>query len=324
MSEKSTDSQARILVVEDNANLNEILCKIMSSEDYEPVSVLSGKDALDKIQAEGPFDLVLLDVMLPDPDMPVGMGIDGLEVCRRIKSHPDLQDTLIFMVTVKDQPEDIMKGIDAGADDYITKPFNTTLLLAKIKAMLRIKHLQDELREKNRQLEEMAVTDGLTGIPNYRHLIDKLDEEIKRSKRYQTPITMILIDLDNFKEVNDTYGHRHGDFVLKKVAKTLVDGLRETDIMARYGGDEFALLLPQTDSIGGERVAQQVMERLSRPFVTNDKEHRVKASIGLVSFAAGTAENYDQVIVAADTALYKAKELGGNQIYSHPTREKKT
>ena len=115
MSEKTTDRLAKILVVEDNTNLNDILCKIMLSENYEPVPVLNGKDALDRIQAEGPFDLVLLDVMLPDPDMPPGMGIDGLEVCRRIKAHPELQDTLIFMVTVKDQPEDIMKGIDAGA-----------------------------------------------------------------------------------------------------------------------------------------------------------------------------------------------------------------
>jgi diguanylate cyclase (GGDEF)-like protein len=323
MRNTGNDSLARILVVEDNTNLNDILCKIMLSEGYEPVPVFNGKDALDKIQAEGPFDLVLLDVMLPDSsEKPPNLGIDGLEVCRRIKSHPDLKDTLIFMVTVKDQPEDIMKGVDAGADDYITKPFNTTLLLAKTKAMLRIKQLQDELREKNKLLEEMAVTDGLTGIPNYRHLIDKLDEEIKRSKRYQTPITMILIDLDNFKEVNDTFGHHHGDFVLQKVAENLVNGLRETDIMARYGGDEFALLLPQTDRIGGEKVALQVMERLSAPFVTNDREHRIKASIGLVSYPAGSAENYDEVIVAADTALYRAKELGGNQIYPNPSVSK--
>lgn len=310
-------NEIRILVVEDNTSLNEILCKIMESEGYTPVPVMNGKDALEVVKKNGPFDLVLLDVMLPDSNSPAGTGIDGLEVCHRIKTDPEHKDTLIFLVTVKDQPEDIMKGIDSGADDYITKPFNTTLLLAKIKAMLRIKHLQDELREKNKLLEEMAVTDGLTGVPNYRYLIEKLEEEIRRSRRYNTPITMILLDLDNFKEVNDTFGHRHGDFVLRKVAEALQKGLRETDLMARYGGDEFALLLTQTDDTGGHRVAKQILDCLTEPIVASEKEHLIQASIGLVSFPPGAVKSSDEVIIAADQALYKAKELGGNQIYSH-------
>jgi diguanylate cyclase (GGDEF)-like protein len=305
---------AKILVVEDNTSLNEILCKIVESEGYTPVPVLNGKDALEVVEKNGPFDLVLLDVMLPDSNSPPGTGIDGLEVCHRIKTDPKHKDTLIFMVTVKDQPEDIMKGIDSGADDYITKPFNTTLLLAKIKAMLRIKHLQDELREKNKLLEEMAVTDGLTGVPNYRYLIEKLEEEIR-------PITMILLDLDNFKEVNDTFGHRHGDFVLRKVAEALQKGLRETDLMARYGGDEFALLLTQTDDTGGRRVARQILDCLTEPIVAAEKEHLIQASIGLVSFPPGTVKSSDDVIISADQALYRAKELGGNQIYSPPEKD---
>lgn len=316
------NNEIRILVVEDNTSLNEILCKIMESENYTPVPVLTGREALEAIEKNGPFDLVLLDVMLPDSASPPGMGIDGLEVCHRIKTNPEHKDTLIFLVTVKDQPEDIMKGIDSGADDYITKPFNTTLLLAKIKAMLRIKNLQDELKEKNKLLEEMAVTDGLTGVPNYRYLIEKLEEEIRRSRRYETPITMILLDLDNFKEVNDTFGHRHGDFVLRKVAETLQKGLRETDLLARYGGDEFALLLTQTDDSGGGMVAKQVLDCLSDPIVTPEREHLIQASIGLVSFPPGTVNTTDDVIIAADQALYRAKELGGNQIYSPPETDK--
>ena len=309
----------RILVVEDNVNLNEILCKIMQSEGYSSVSAFTGREAMEAMSNKGPFDLVLLDVMLPDPESPRGAAMDGVEVCRTIKTDPKFKDTLIFMVSVKDQPEDIMKGIDAGADDYVTKPFNTTLLLAKIKAMLRIKNLQDELREKNRLLAEMAVTDGLTGIPNYRYLIDKLEEEIKRSHRYNTPITMILLDLDNFKEVNDTFGHRHGDFVLREIAERLLQGLRETDILARYGGDEFALLLTQTDEAGGRKVARQVLDRLSEPVITDDREHLIHASLGLVSFPEGSAKSSDDVIISADTALYKAKELGGHQIYAFPS-----
>jgi len=305
----------RILIVEDNKSLNEILCKIVQSEGYDSASVSTGKEALETIRNDGPFDLVLLDIMLPDPDAPPGLGIDGLEVCIQIKGDPVLKETLIFMVTVKDQPDDIMKGVDAGADDYITKPFNTTLLIAKIKAMLRIKHLQDELISKNKLLEEMAVTDGLTGIPNYRHLIDKLAEEIRRSRRYRTPFSMILLDLDNFKEVNDTYGHRHGDFVLKSVANAIYQGLRETDLLARYGGDEFAVLLTQTDQGGSRKVAEQILNRLSDPVQADGRDHMIAASIGLVSFPPGQIESSDKAIIAADEALYQAKKLGGNQYF---------
>ncbi len=140
--------ESQILIVEDNPGLNEILRKIVESEGYTVSSVFTGATALEALENEGPFDLVLLDVMLPDPESPTGRGMDGLEVCHRIKSNSAQADTMIFLVTVKDQPEDIMKGIDAGADDYITKPFNTTLLLAKIKAMLRIKNLTEELKKE--------------------------------------------------------------------------------------------------------------------------------------------------------------------------------
>ncbi len=309
------EEKQRILIVEDNKSLNEILCKIVQSEGYGSVSAATGKEAIEKIRDNGPFDLVLLDIMLPDPEAPPGLGIDGLEVCRQIKGDSALKDTLIFIVTVKDQPDDIMKGIDAGADDYITKPFNTTLLIAKIKAMLRIKRLQDELISKNKLLEEMAVTDGLTGIPNYRHLIDKLAEEIRRSRRYRTPFSMILLDLDNFKEVNDTYGHRHGDFVLKSVAGAIHQGLRETDLLARYGGDEFGVLLTQTDQTGSRKVAEQILTRLSDPVLADGREHMIAVSIGLVSFSPGQPESSDEVIIAADEALYQAKKLGGNQYF---------
>ncbi len=305
----------RILIVEDNPGLNEVLRKIVESEGYEVQSVFTGRSALETLREKGPFDLILLDVMLPDPEAPYGSGIGGLEVCSTVKSDPGLADTMIFLVTVKDQPDDIMKGIDAGADDYITKPFNTTLLLAKIKAMLRIKKLSEELKKKNRLLEEMAITDGLTGIPNYRHFIDRLEEEVKRGRRYAAPFSLLILDLDNFKEVNDTHGHRHGDYVLKEVAVRLQQGLRETDVLARYGGDEFALLLPQTDLNGARNVGEQILERLALPIEADGVEHFIEASIGLVSNRAGQALTVDQLIVAADNALYTAKEMGGDQVY---------
>jgi len=313
------DEGSRILIVEDNPALNEILRKIVESEGYLASSVFTGNEALQAIKEEEPFDLILLDVMLPDPKSPTGRGMEGLEVCHRIKSDPDHAQTMIFLVTVKDQPEDIMRGIDAGADDYITKPFNTALLLAKIKAMLRIKNLSEELKKKNQMLEEMAITDGLTGIPNYRFFIDRLEEEVKRGRRYLTPFTLMILDLDNFKEVNDTHGHRHGDFVLKEVAQRLDHGLRETDILARYGGDEFALLLTQTDPGGGKKVADQVLERLAVPVLTNGIEHFIYASIGVVACENPASVTADDLIVAADKALYTAKEKGGAQVIMAPS-----
>ena len=306
---------SRILIVEDNPGLNEILRKIVESEGYDAASAFTGNEALKALKEHGPFDLVLLDVMLPDPDSPTGGGIDGFEVCQRIKSDPESDEPMIFLVTVKDQPEDIMRGIDAGADDYITKPFNTTLLLAKIKAMLRIKNLSVELKKKNLLLEEMALTDGLTGIPNYRFFIENLEEEVKRGRRYKTPFSLIILDLDNFKEINDNHGHRHGDFVLQEVANRLQHGLRETDILARYGGDEFALLLTQTDLDGGKSVAEQVLEKFSSSVSANGIEHQIEASIGLVSHDSLKEISGDDLIIAADNALYTAKEMGGDQIH---------
>ncbi len=306
---------SKILIVEDNRGLNEILRKIVESEGYEAASAFTGAEAIRSLKENGSFDLVLLDVMLPDPESPTGGGIDGFEVCQTIKSDPDLADIMIFLVTVKDQPEDIMRGIDAGADDYITKPFNTTLLLAKIKAMLRIKNLSVELKKKNILLEEMAITDGLTEIPNYRFFIDKLEEEVKRSRRYKTPFSLIILDLDNFKEINDSHGHRHGDYVLREVAARLQQGLRETDILARYGGDEFAMLLTQTDADGGKSVAEQVLEKLSTPIIANEIEHLIEASLGLVAHDSLDDVSADDLIVAADNALYTAKEMGGDQVH---------
>jgi len=308
------NNTSRILIVEDNQSLSEIIRKIVESEGYTGRCVYTGREALRVLKDEGPFDLTLLDVMLPDPTAPLGGGMDGLEVCQKIKSDPEMSDTIVFLVTVKDQPDDIMKGIDAGADDYITKPFNTTLLLAKIKAMLRIKNLSMELKDKNRQLAEMAITDGLTGVPNYRYFIEKLEEEVRRSRRYRTPFTLLLLDLDNFKEINDSHGHRHGDYVLREVAGRLQRGLRETDLLARYGGDEFVLLLTQTDIEGGRQVSNQILARLREPILTDNISHSIKASIGMVHFDGERPKTADDLIEGADNALYLAKESGGNRL----------
>lgn len=304
----------RILVVEDNRNLNDILVKIVGSEGYAASSVFTGREAINALQNDGPFDLVLLDVMLPEKGPDPDAGVDGLEVCRYIKADPDLSDTLIFLVTVKDQPEDIMKGIDVGADDYITKPFNTTLLLAKIKAMLRIRKLSSELKEKNRLLEEMAVTDGLTRIANYRFFMDRLEEEVQRHIRYSAPFTLLLMDLDNFKDINDNLGHRHGDYVLQAVAARLSKGLRNTDFLARYGGDEFALLLAQTDGTGGKRVAEQILTRFEEPITTEGHADHIRLSIGMVASRSVDPPTADGLIIAADRALYQAKESGGHRV----------
>jgi GGDEF domain-containing protein len=183
-------------------------------------------------------DLILLDVMLPD--------IDGYEISRRIKGSEELPFIPIILVTARDSTQDKVAGLDAGADDYLTKPINFPELEARVRSMLRIKRLQDELEEKNRELERLSISDGLTGLFNHRHIHGLLAEEFERVARTEDCMSVAMFDLDHFKAVNDTYGHQAGDRVLVELADILRETARDIDRLGRYGGEEFMALLPET------------------------------------------------------------------------------
>ncbi len=252
--------------------------------------------------------MVLLDIMLPD--------IDGFEISRRVKGDPALPFIPIILVTARDSTEDKIMGFDAGADDYLTKPINFSELEARVRSMLRIKRLQDELNEKNRVLERLSISDGLTGLYNHRHIHGLLREEFERSGRSGTPLTLAMLDLDHFKQVNDTYGHQAGDRVLQQMAEILRHTARDVDRLGRYGGEEFIALLTDTDTEGGvvfmERV-RQAMEHYSFA-IEAGPPLVMTVSAGVATYPHERIPNAETLVRMADEALYMAKARGRNRV----------
>jgi len=274
---------------------------------------MDGSQALEKVEAEPP-DLILLDVMMPH--------IDGMEVARRVKSNTNLPFIPIIMQTALDTTEDKVEGLEAGADDYITKPIEFPELKARVRSMLRIKRLQEELEERERQLLEanerlryMSQTDGLTGLDNRRHLEQQLETMFAHAKRLNEPLSCVMCDLDRFKTVNDTYGHQAGDAVLKQFARILKNEAREkVDRVGRYGGEEFMLLLPGTVLDAAVTFAERVRKEVeSRTFTFDGGTIKRTASFGVAGWPHPRVVSCDALVRAADDALYVAKETGRNR-----------
>jgi diguanylate cyclase (GGDEF)-like protein len=305
MGEEPTAPLGRILVVDDNLDNVEIIATRLRFRGYEVEEATDGADALARVRQRPP-DLILLDVMLPD--------IDGYEISRRIKGDPLMPFTPIILVTARDSTQDKVAGLDAGADDYLTKPINFPELEARVRSMLRIKRLQDELEDKNRELERLSVSDGLTSLFNHRHIHDLLHDEFERASRNNTPISLAMIDFDHFKLVNDNYGHLAGDRVLMQVADLLRATTREVDRLGRFGGEEFMVILPAT------AIEESVvfLERLRREVARHDfqvgrsEPIHMTVSAGVASYPHPFVSSKDSLLRLADEALYAAKAAGRN------------
>ncbi|HEU0076912.1 MAG TPA: diguanylate cyclase, partial [Longimicrobiaceae bacterium] len=228
----------------------------------------------------------------------------------------------IILVTALNEAEDVVQGLESGADDYIAKPYNFRELEARVRSMLRIKFLQDELDQKNRELEmanrrlkKLSITDGLTELFNHRHVHELLHDEFERSARTGESIAVVMMDLDRFKAVNDTYGHPTGDVILYETARIIKETAREIDSVGRYGGEEFIAILPETDEEPAanfaERVRAAVEEHVFRDGAT---EVRMTVSCGVASAAAEGVDSPEALLKAADEALYQAKHGGRNQV----------
>jgi two-component system, cell cycle response regulator len=308
----------RILVVDDHPDNIEIIDARLSSRGYRIESASDGEEALEKVR-QNPPHLILLDVMMP--------VLDGFEVSRRIKRDTSLPFIPIILVTARGETEDKVEGLDAGADDYLTKPINFPELEARVRSMLRIKKLQDELDRKNRQLEEanrqlrlLSITDGLTGLYNHRHVHELLQEEHERCKRNGDPLAVAMLDLDRFKQLNDTHGHQTGDVVLADTARILREGAREVDMIGRYGGEEFIVILPEATEAAAVRFAERVREAVEHHvFRIGDKEIRMTVSAGVASASAPDLLQPDELIRRADMALYEAKNVGRNRVVPSST-----
>jgi two-component system cell cycle response regulator len=307
------DRPERILVVDDHPDNVEIINVRLSSRGFEIETATNGEEALQKVH-ENPPHLILLDVMMP--------LMDGYEVSRRIKNDDTLPFIPIILVTARDSTQDKVDGLDAGADDYLTKPVNFPELEARVRSMLRIKRLQDELDQKNRELElvnkrlrKLSVTDGLTELFNHRHIHELLHEEFERTKRSGEPMAVAMMDLDRFKLVNDTYGHPTGDVILYETADILRQTVREIDMVGRYGGEEFIAILPGANEDDAAHFAERVRQAVANHVFRDEaNEVRMTMSGGVASFPDADTDHPDLLIKRADEALYAAKEGGRNQI----------
>jgi len=292
--------QSTILVVDDQ-DINLVVLRAIFGETHRLLAASNGFDALRLAHEERP-DVILLDVIMPE--------MDGLEVCRSLKKSTVTQDIPVIFITSQENPAEETRALEAGAVDFISKPINAAVVKARVKTHLTLKHQADLLRCQ-------ALVDGLTGVFNRRRFQESLQYEWQRSARKQLSIGLFMIDVDNFKRLNDTWGHQAGDTVLVKLARTLKTGLkRSQDLLARYGGEEFVCLVPEATVSTAQLLAQQLVQSVAETKFEIDGSREplsVTISLGFAVTIPQVGVQPTQFLGAADASLYKAKESGKNQ-----------
>jgi two-component system, cell cycle response regulator len=292
----------RVLAAEDNPVFQSMLRTMLTRWGYEAVMARDGNEAWNILQGADAPRLAVLDWMMP--------GMDGVEICRRIRSAGREPYIYILLLTARNESQDLIEGMDAGADDYLTKPFNAHELRVRIRAGRRILDLQEELLQAREALREQATHDGLTGLLNRAAILAKLDDELARSAREGRPVSVLMVDLDRFKAVNDTHGHLAGDAVLREAASRLKSAARRYDSVGRYGGEEFLVVLPGCEAAAAGAQAERLREAMAgTPFRADSRPLAITCSIGLRC----TSECAPEFLVRdADDALYQAKSQGRN------------
>ncbi|HFC53578.1 MAG TPA: PleD family two-component system response regulator [Gammaproteobacteria bacterium] len=297
----SSRAKPRILIVDDVPVNCRLLLESLKG-DYKIDIATSGEQALLMV-TKNPPDLILLDIMMP--------RMDGYEVCERLKQDSTSQDIPIIFLTAKNSKEDEARGFEWGVVDYISKPFHIPVVKARIRTHLQLKRRCD-------LLNRLASVDALTGIPNRRHFTDAFEVEWRRAIRGGSSISVMLIDVDYFKQYNDTYGHSAGDECLKRIARSLQASLnRPGDSAARIGGEEFAVLLPETDALGAAMLAERIrsgVEELGIPHEGSAQFDVVTVSAGVATVTPSDHMERNTLLNAADEMLYQAKEKGRNQV----------
>lgn len=298
-------NESKILLVDDDHDNLKIVGRLLEKEGYTVKAVDSGKQGLAALENFNP-DLILLDVNMP--------GMDGLETIQLLKKRENT--AAVVFVTANTDTDDIIRGLDAGALDYISKPFSGMELLARVRAQLRVKKLQDELREANGKLKGLVDIDDLTGLFNMRSVYSKLDNEIERARRYGHGIGVIMLDMDHFKGVNDNHDHLFGSFVLSEVGQIIKKNIRTVDFAARYGGDEFLICLTHTTVNGAEKFCER-LRKVLEGYQFEHKEDQIKltASMGMAIIVDGKSMMDGRSLVRhADRALYDSKASGRNKV----------
>jgi len=297
----------KILIADDSIVSRHLLEATVRSWGYEVVSACDGLEALDILQRPDAPGLAILDWMMP--------GLTGPEVCARIRQHAREPYTYILLLTSKSLKEDLIEGMEAGADDYVTKPFDRHELQVRIRAGKRLVDLQAELLAAREALRDQATHDSLTHIWNRNAILDLLTRELARGARENLPLGIVILDLDRFKSVNDQYGHLAGDTVLREAARRIQGGMRQYDAIGRYGGEEFILLLPGCDEINSLKQAERLRKLLSQSDMrVGDVSLNVTASFGVTTAPCAYTHNTENLIRRADEALYLAKKMGRNRV----------
>lgn len=287
----------RVLAAEDNPVFQSMLRSMLVKWGYQAVMARDGLEAWKILESGESPRLAVLDWMMP--------GLDGVEICRRLRSLRREPYVYILLLTARTESQDLVEGMDAGADDYLTKPFNAHELRVRIRAGRRILDLQDALRQQ-------ATHDGLTGVLNRNSILERLDQELARAARASEPVSVLMVDLDRFKSVNDAHGHLAGDAVLREAARRLQGASRAYDTIGRYGGEEFLVVLPGCGTADALSQAERLRDSIaSMPFLFEGSNLRVTASFGLTCTARTPSRD---VVRIADEALYEAKASGRNRV----------
>lgn len=297
----------RLLIVDDSDAIRSEIKSVLGQPptEIEFAEAANGVEALKEITSRA-IDLVLCDVQMP--------LMDGFQFLRLMRARPEHASTPIIMLTGRDDPAEKVFGLENGATDYVTKPFMAGELAARVKVQLKLKTLQDDLRSMGDRFRDLSNTDFLTSLFNRRYFMEVAGLELKRCQRYKITVSLLMVDLDHFKQVNDTLGHQAGDQVLIALGTVMRQVFRTTDVIARYGGEEFVLLLPQTSIEEAKLAAEKLRMALRKAALGALPEGKLSCSIGAAQYPAQKVDGIESLIERADQALYRAKTSGRDRI----------
>ena len=300
-------TRVKALIAEDNTGFRLVLERMLRKWGYDVVAAENGLEALEMLQVADPPKLAILDWMMP--------GLDGVEVCRRVREQNREPYIYILLLTAKDTAEELVEGMEAGADDYLRKPVDSHELRVRIRAGRRILDLQDEVVRAREALRQQATRDPLTGLWNRSAMFDVLTRELKRAKRESSPLSIVMADLDHFKQVNDKLGHAAGDAVLQEAARRMAACVRTYDAPCRYGGEEFLIVMPGCDLADATLRAEEIRSAIAgTSFQIPEGSLNVTCSLGVSASSSAAKFEPNALLQEADEALYAAKHKGRNRV----------